>query len=191
MDPFEKDEIPMLSATFSHSEESNEDAHRPFRTRTRSASMSNPSLSLDSSEHESNLVGFPGPLRNERRNSFVQMSGPLFVTRNSEAIFQTPQITTEPKMERYPSMDGVEGNDGAVDNYMGKNEHLLKSGPLGMCSDPYCTTCPSYYNVKAQKHSRKSDIDARVLFFVPAVFFASRFCLFDLKIVPCLFSLVY
>jgi hypothetical protein len=24
----------------------------------------------------------------------------------------------------------------------GENEHLGKSGALGMCDDPYCTTCP-------------------------------------------------
>lgn len=28
----------------------------------------------------------------------------------------------------------------------GTHAHLLKSGPLGMCNDPYCTTCP-YSNV--------------------------------------------
>lgn len=35
----------------------------------------------------------------------------------------------------------------------GKHEYLLRSGPLGMCNDPYCTTCP-YTNigVKAELH---------------------------------------
>ncbi|KAJ0702466.1 putative cyclic nucleotide-binding domain, Ion transport domain, rmlC-like jelly roll [Helianthus annuus] len=31
-----------------------------------------------------------------------------------------------------------------------KNEHLLKSGRLGMCNDPYCTTCPSSYYYKGR-----------------------------------------
>ncbi|KAL2613027.1 hypothetical protein R1flu_024719 [Riccia fluitans] len=26
-----------------------------------------------------------------------------------------------------------------------RHEHLLKSGPLGKCSDPFCNTCPSYF----------------------------------------------
>ncbi|KAL3680015.1 hypothetical protein R1sor_022971 [Riccia sorocarpa] len=26
-----------------------------------------------------------------------------------------------------------------------KHEHLLRSGPLGKCSDPYCAICPSYF----------------------------------------------
>jgi cyclic nucleotide gated channel len=30
-----------------------------------------------------------------------------------------------------------------------KHANLLRSGQLGMCNDPYCTTCPSYYNRKA------------------------------------------
>ena len=35
----------------------------------------------------------------------------------------------------------------------GKYEYLLRSGPLGMCNDPFCTTCP-YTNVglKAEIH---------------------------------------
>jgi len=37
------------------------------------------------------------------------------------------------------------------------HSHLLKSGPLGMCNDPYCTTCP-YSNVgfKADYHRNLS-----------------------------------
>ena len=35
----------------------------------------------------------------------------------------------------------------------GRHEYLLMSGPLGMCNDPYCTSCP-YTNVgaKAELH---------------------------------------
>ncbi|KAI3797720.1 hypothetical protein L1987_32983 [Smallanthus sonchifolius] len=31
-----------------------------------------------------------------------------------------------------------------------KNKHLLKSGQLGICNDPYCTTCPTSYNYKGK-----------------------------------------
>ncbi|PIN05892.1 Cyclic nucleotide-gated cation channel CNGA1-3 [Handroanthus impetiginosus] len=69
------------------------------------------------------------------------MSGPLFVNGNREFIFQPPQ-----------------GDLRQLDDYGGKNERLLKSGQLGMCNDPYCTTCPTVYKVKGrQKQSRTSD----------------------------------
>lgn len=38
-----------------------------------------------------------------------------------------------------------------------KHEHLLKSGPLGKCDDPFCTTCPSYFGtVSRSDHVRPS-----------------------------------
>ncbi|XP_020551310.1 probable cyclic nucleotide-gated ion channel 20, chloroplastic isoform X2 [Sesamum indicum] len=165
MDASERDEIPMLSATYFQADDPNDSTSRSFSTRTRSASMSIPMTSLDSSGTEHNLVGFTGPLRNERRSTtFVQMSGPLYVKHNHEFIFQRPEDalqkkTPEPKIERYPSIDRAENNDWPLSDYAGKNEHLLKSGQLGMCNDPYCTTCPTYYDVKGrQKHARTSEI---------------------------------
>lgn len=32
----------------------------------------------------------------------------------------------------------------------GKHEHLMRSGPMGKCSDPFCTTCPSYFGYSEQ-----------------------------------------
>lgn len=161
----ERDKTPMLPVTYLHSDDPN-GSSRGRSIRTRSASMSIPTNSLDSSEYEANLVGFTGPLRTDRRASVIQMTGPTNSNRNQEFIFQPPQKTTEPKVERYPSsIDRNKNNEWAVDDYMGKNEHLLKSGQLGMCNDPYCTTCPMYYGVKGRhKPSRTSEIfDAKVL----------------------------
>ncbi|CAM6089431.1 unnamed protein product [Calypogeia fissa] len=31
-----------------------------------------------------------------------------------------------------------------------KHEHLLRSGPMGRCNDPFCTTCPSYFGYSEQ-----------------------------------------
>ncbi|KAK4394909.1 putative cyclic nucleotide-gated ion channel 20, chloroplastic [Sesamum angolense] len=160
----EKDKTPMLSAMHFKSDDQDDSRSetRIFSTRMRSLSMSIPANVLDSSEQENNLVGFTGPLKNGRQT--VQMSGPLYISRNHEVIFQPPQIpleqnTNEPKLDRYPSIDGMDNNDWPLDNYEGKNDRLLKSGQLGMCNDPYCTTCPTYYNVKGrQKHSRTSEI---------------------------------
>lgn len=171
MDPSEKDETPMLATTFVQSDYGSDSTVRHFSTRMRSASMSIPSNYMDSSEDVNRLVGFTGPLRNERRNIAVQMTGPLYANRNHEVVFQPPQSAllqqnTESKVERYPSsIDGMANIHWPSDDYGGKNEHLFKSGQLGMCNDPYCTTCPTYYNAKGrQKHSRTSEIfDAKVL----------------------------
>ncbi|KAK6128212.1 hypothetical protein DH2020_038046 [Rehmannia glutinosa] len=150
--------------------------------------MSIPINSQDSSEYEPNLVGFTGPLRNQRRNPIVPMSGPLYANRNNEFIFQPPpqgalrKKTNEPKIERYPSIAPTENNDWPADDYVGKNEHLLKSGQLGMCNDPYCTTCPMYYNVKGrQRYSRTSEIlDAKFhnMLYGDAKGWAKRMCSF-------------
>ncbi|KAL0335830.1 UNVERIFIED_CONTAM: putative cyclic nucleotide-gated ion channel 20, chloroplastic, partial [Sesamum radiatum] len=194
MDASERDEIPMLSAAYFQEDDRNDSTSRSFSTRTRSASMSIPMTSLDSSGNEHNLVGFTGPLRNERRSTtFVQMSGPLYVNRNNEFVFQGPEgalrkKTPESKIERYPSIDRVENNDWPSSDYAGKNEHLLKSGQLGMCNDPYCTTCPTYYNVKGrQKHSRTSEIfDAKFhnMLNGDAKGWAKRMCSFLLPYIP-------
>ncbi|KAI3464188.1 hypothetical protein Pfo_020851 [Paulownia fortunei] len=193
MDASERDEMPMLSAAYLQSDDRNDSTSRGLSTRTRSASMSIPMNSLDSSEYEHNLVGFTGPLRNDRQTAFVQMSGPLYANRNHEFIFQPPQgalqqKTTEPKIERYPSIDRTQNNEWPLDDYVGKNEHLLKSGQLGMCNDPYCTTCPMYYNVKGrQKHSRTSEIfDAKFhnMLYGDAKGWAKRMCSFLHPYIP-------
>ncbi|KAL6579752.1 putative cyclic nucleotide-gated ion channel 20, chloroplastic [Orobanche minor] len=158
MDASERDERPMLPMTFIQSDyRTDSTTNRGFSARTRSASMSIPTIPLASSVYEQNLVGFTGPLR----------SGPSYAGSNGEFIFQPQDAlrkkTNEPKTERYPSIGRAENNDWIGDDYVGKNENLLKSGQLGMCSDPYCTTCPMYYNVnERKKYSRTSEmLDAK------------------------------
>lgn len=159
MDALEKDEVPMLSAN-----ENEASQVRRFSYRTRSASVSIPMNYMDSYENENNLVGHSGSLRNERRTPFIQMSGPLYVNSKNENLFQPTQHAierkiTEPGLEKFPSFNGMDQNDWHNNNYAGKNEHLFRSGQLGMCNDPYCTTCPSYYSFKGQqKNSKASNI---------------------------------
>ncbi|KAL2243852.1 probable cyclic nucleotide-gated ion channel 20, chloroplastic isoform X1 [Sesamum indicum] len=195
MDASEKDKTPMLSAMHFKSDDQDDSRSRSriFSTRMRSASMSIPANVLDSSEQENNLVGFTGPLKNGRQVSSVQMSGPLYISRNHEVIFQPPQIpleqnANEPKIDRYPSIDGMDNNDWPLDNYEAKNDRLLKSGQLGMCNDPYCTTCPTYYNVKGrQKHSSTSEIfDAKFhnMLYGDAKGCAKRMCSFLQPYIP-------
>jgi len=42
-------------------------------------------------------------------------------------------------------------------NHDGENEHLEKSGPLGMCDDPYCTTCPTYFKASQPTNPKYSN----------------------------------
>ncbi|KAJ0049623.1 hypothetical protein Pint_16797 [Pistacia integerrima] len=161
---YEKDDLPMLS----DSRLSNENADsrlNVFASRTRSASLSIPMDSTESYEPQPNLVGHTGPLRNERRTPFIQMSGPLYISRNRENNFRLNQGVTSIQMpertiETYPSFSGMEQNDWSEDSYARKNEHLLRSGQLGMCNDPYCTTCPTFYNYQAgqAKHQKTSGL---------------------------------
>lgn len=183
----EKDEIPMLSDSQPKSSDRNIDFRlQTFAARTRSASMSLTMNSTDSFETEANLVGLTGPLRNERRTQFIQMSGPLYSNRKPDHIFRRNQGVTgvnlvENKAERFPSFNGMDQNEWPDDRYEAKNEHLLRSGQLGMCNDPYCTTCPTYYKATQSKHSKSSGI------FDPKVFFLLTLlncCFDDLLMLP-------
>lgn len=179
----DKDEMPMLSDTLSQPSHENFASHlKAFTSRTRSASFSIPMHSMESYENRTNLVGHTGPLRNEQRSPSVQMSGPLYIGHKPEAIFIqnqgiAGQKKTEPKVEKFSSFSEVEDNEWSDNKNVGKNEHLLRSGQLGMCNDPYCTTCPTYYNFKpAQRRSSKvSGI------FDPKVFHHSRLNLYFLQ----------
>eukprot|EP01018_Ginkgo_biloba_P039638 Gb_35450 [translate_table: standard] len=42
------------------------------------------------------------------------------------------------------------------ENPLTKHGHLLKSGPLGRCDNPYCTTCPSYFTSNGPSVSQPS-----------------------------------
>ncbi|XP_062158144.1 probable cyclic nucleotide-gated ion channel 20, chloroplastic [Alnus glutinosa] len=164
---FEKDDIPMLSDTNGQSSHEHVDSQfQKLAYRTRSASISIPMNSVESYESETILVGHTGPLRSERRTPFTQMSGPLYVGRKPENLIRPNQAiagckTVEPLKGNFPSSNGKDPVDWPHDIYTGKNEHLLRSGQLGMCNDPYCTTCPIYYdNFKAaqQKNSKGSSV---------------------------------
>ncbi|XP_065622172.1 probable cyclic nucleotide-gated ion channel 20, chloroplastic isoform X2 [Quercus suber] len=162
---FEKDDIPMLSDTHAQFFDEHPDSRFQRFVSTRSASISIPMNSLDSYDSETNLVGYTGPLRSERRTPFTQMSGPLYVSRKPESLFPVNQGVTgrkkaEPVPEKFTSSGGKDQNDWPNDNYAAKNEHLLRSGQLGVCNDPYCTVCPTYDNFRAtqQKNSKASSV---------------------------------
>ncbi|XP_075662183.1 putative cyclic nucleotide-gated ion channel 20, chloroplastic isoform X2 [Castanea sativa] len=163
---YENDDIPMLLDTHAQFLDEHPDSRfQRFVSTTRSASISIPMNSMDSYDSETNLVGYTGPLRSERRTPFTQMSGPLYVGRKPESLFPVSQGVTghkkvEPVPEKLPSSRGKDQNDWPNDNYAAKNEHLLRSGQLGVCNDPYCTVCPTYDNFRAaqQKNSKASSL---------------------------------
>ncbi|KAJ6874858.1 hypothetical protein NC652_034541 [Populus alba x Populus x berolinensis] len=168
----DKDNIPTLSDTHPESVDENVDSQfRPFLYRTQSASTSIPLDSMESYGSETNIVGFTGPLRSARKAPLVQMSGPLYINRNTENLFLARHgVTTRKKVdskpEKYPSLNGRDKNDWD-DNYTATNAHLMRSGQLGMCNDPYCTTCPLYYHSTAsqQRDAKTSSIfDSKVYF---------------------------
>jgi cyclic nucleotide gated channel len=149
----EKDDVAMLSDTHPKLVDEEVDSRfSPFLSRTQSASISIPVNSMESYDFETNLVGYTGPLRSERKAPLVQMSGPLYINRNTENLFLanhgvTAHKKVEPKPERYLSFKGMDPNDWD-DMYTTTNAHLMRSGQLGMCNDPYCTTCPSLIHSK-------------------------------------------
>lgn len=153
MNHFDKDEIPILSETRGQrSDEPQDSTFRRNISRTRSASISIPMASLDPYERQPNLVGHTGPLRTTRKTPVSQMSGPLYATPATGNPFQNNIIVAgnkvgENKTEKFSTFDGTD-----------KNEHLLRSGQLGMCNDPYCTTCPTYFKVAQQRKPRASTI---------------------------------
>ncbi|GLT55903.1 hypothetical protein SLA2020_289870 [Shorea laevis] len=154
----DKDEIPMLLDT--HQQRSNDNPDSRFISRTQSASVSIPTNSIESYESTPNFLGLTGPLRNERRTPFIQMSGPLYITRKPENSYLgvMGQKQVEPKVEKFPSFNGMDQSEWSDDNNAGKNEHLLRSGQLGMCNDPYCTTCPTYFNAVQREYSKPSGL---------------------------------
>lgn len=145
----ENDDVPMLPISDSSSRT------RAITSRTRSLSLSNPTSSIDGFDSSTVVLGYTGPLRTQKRPPLVQMSGPLTSTRRPEPLFLPPppngssdSVGVSSQPERYPSFAALQHKN-SDEEFVLKHANLLRSGQLGMCNDPYCTTCPSYYNRKA------------------------------------------
>ncbi|KAL0717361.1 hypothetical protein Bca4012_066683 [Brassica carinata] len=131
----ENDDVPMLPV----SNTSSSSRTMPFTSRSRSISLANTSSTIDVFNSSSVDLGYTDPVGTQRRPPLVQMSDPLSSTRSPGAPFSLPA----------PYTGGFSDFVGASSSQPGKHEHHLKSGKLGMCNDPYCTTCPPDYNHKA------------------------------------------
>ncbi|PON42889.1 hypothetical protein TorRG33x02_334780 [Trema orientale] len=171
----EKDEVPMLSGSHSQALDEHVDSQlRRSVSCSRSASLSIDMTSMESHERETNLVGHTGPLRSQR-TPFVPMSGPLYANHRTDNLLRPSQAITgqkeaEAKIENYPSINGINQNDWPDDNFARRNDHLLRSGQLGMCNDPYCTTCPSYYSYKVNPRKQYKAYSHVRFFLIPVQF---------------------
>lgn len=157
----EKDDVPMLSYTRPqlYHEDMEVGLRRPVST-SRSASMSTAMYSVDSFENENRFLSFTGPLQRERKIQMSQMSGPLYSTRKSDYPIWSKKAQKGRPSATVQTLD----NSSSIrtnkvwphDNHADKNENLLRSGKLGVCNDPYCTTCPTYYSNKASQQKKYS-----------------------------------
>ncbi|KAL3724910.1 hypothetical protein ACJRO7_029994 [Eucalyptus globulus] len=159
----ESDEVPMLSETHQQlSDDYNSSQPRSRISRTRSVSISIPTSSMESYESITSRAGYTGPLRSERRPPFSLTSGPLRNRLPESTFWHNPGapgstgVESQQMKEKFPSFSIKDRIDSADDDYGAKNEHLLRSGRLGMCNDRYCTTCPSHCNRRAQQTSSES-----------------------------------
>ncbi|XP_031497576.1 probable cyclic nucleotide-gated ion channel 20, chloroplastic isoform X3 [Nymphaea colorata] len=183
----EKEDIPMLrDARFQSSDKSSGvELRRSNYSRSTSMLALQSATNMSFYEDERNLVSHTAPLRNEKRAPLVPNSGPLFSNGRSEIFlpFSGPLYTNSRpensvihmnrllsgvlpaiRSEEYPEVNGVSNKDDTEDGFAGRNEHLMKSGLLGRCNDPFCTTCPIYFdNPPKRKYSTASSVfDAKL-----------------------------
>lgn len=137
-------------------------------SRTRSASISIPMVSMEQYERENSLVGYTGPLQSVRKSPLMHMSGPLYASNGTDENILYKSIdfkgnkVVENKTEKFSSLDTDENHWN--NKYDRKNEHLVKSGLLGMCNDPYCTTCPTYFKASMKSLPKASTrFDSKVI----------------------------
>ncbi|XP_057855168.1 probable cyclic nucleotide-gated ion channel 20, chloroplastic [Cryptomeria japonica] len=157
------DEVPMLSNSQSH-DSSVIDVELQSFPMSRSASMSLPTMrGIRQQKEENKMIPFSGPIRSEGKiQAFLPISGPLPMVRGYEGR----SISTSSSLRTLNKVDGTDfeggislsgGRHETSDNHGKKHEHLLKSGPLGRCNDPFCTTCPSYYGIN-EKDAKMSHL---------------------------------
>ncbi|CAN6925634.1 unnamed protein product [Brassica oleracea] len=143
--PNEKDDVPMLPISSS----SSSSRTRSFTSRFRSTSLANTSSAIDGFDSSNVVLGYTGPLQTYGRPAFVQMSASLPSTLIPEPLFLHPTPTGGSSHSIGVSSSQPESCPFAALEHKNSDDELgLGSGQLEVCNDPYCTTCPSYYNPK-------------------------------------------
>ncbi|OWM62684.1 probable cyclic nucleotide-gated ion channel 20, chloroplastic isoform X3 [Punica granatum] len=194
----ERDVPAMLSAAQVQSSAYYEDPQiRVLPPRTQSASISLPWSSKDSDQNQTYPVGNTGPSRSERKTRFSTMSGPIYGAPRPESLFhENPggegRRVVELTRQKYPSFSMTDPNDWPKGSNAGRNEHLLRSGQLGMCDDPYCRTCLTYYHYDEAKHKTSKSSGEFDSFhnalFEDAERWAKRFSSYICSCIPCVMN---
>jgi len=112
-------------------------------SRTRSASISVPVISMEPYEREISLVGHTTTNGTEN---------PL----NHTIVVEGNKVV-ESKTEKFCNLSEKDENH-CNNNYDRKNEHFVRSRLLGTCNDPYCTTCPTYFKASMQRLPNASSV---------------------------------
>ncbi|MQL93920.1 hypothetical protein Taro_026571 [Colocasia esculenta] len=126
-----------------------------------------------------------GPLmRSPAAAQFSPMSGPLYGGRNRGTPTPHPRPLLLPAAGegRWGKTRAVASEKACAGGWVdegggyggGRKGHLLDSGQLGMCSNPYCTTCPGAYHAKGaspkRPHGSSNYLDDRVTSFALCLF---------------------
>ncbi|XP_073010183.1 probable cyclic nucleotide-gated ion channel 20, chloroplastic isoform X1 [Typha latifolia] len=141
----EKDHVPMLLKNVELQ-----------RFTMRSASMSIPVN--ESYDNGDTFISHTGPLRGPTQ--FSHMSGPLNSNQRTEKFPRSSQAKQSNRSHAVMPEE-IGRNDLSYNDHIAKNEHLLKSGPLGLCNNPDCTDCPAAYKTKIS-HYRVSSLDNKL-----------------------------
>lgn len=128
-----EDELPLSS--FAYPKAADHKNKLNIKTENRFHPIQIPKYSDKSFDYENQIVNYTGPLRSARNASVipVTMSAPIYSTTRVE--------------NSLPVNQEIEPVD--------QHEHLRQSGPLGVCSDPYCIICPSY--IQNNDHERAKE----------------------------------
>lgn len=143
------DETPVLPESEQQLSNKHGDSQiQSFSLRALNASTSSPGISTESSEDPSHLAGHTGPIHYEKRTVFSPMN-------QGREVHKLVELGLTER--RYPSFIPEGQSEWHKDIPIAKDAHLLRSGELGMCNDPYCRTCPIYYRkVASQRTSSTS-----------------------------------
>ncbi|XP_013619950.1 PREDICTED: putative cyclic nucleotide-gated ion channel 19 [Brassica oleracea var. oleracea] len=118
-----------------------------FNFKNRSVSLSNSTYYIDGCDKSKVALGYTVPIRTQRRPP-----GPLYSTLRPESLLP-------PSIEPPDSSSTVDVR--SEDESVVKNANILTSGQLGMCNEPYCTTCPSYYSHQSANFHTSKVSDSR------------------------------
>ncbi|KAK1263365.1 hypothetical protein QJS04_geneDACA017502 [Acorus gramineus] len=142
------------------------DGHEERRILIAPDSHSSVSRSVELQKRTARSASMSLPVSSARENQFIPLSGPLSSIQNMQNVFD-PNQTIHRHRSRSRAIMPVDmsATDWAGGNPSRKNENLLRSGHLGTCSEPYCTSCPTMFNEKesqTKKYRASTAIDPKL-----------------------------